>query len=181
MGNFISCTISCTLLSSTTGYNSKAAKVIFPSGEIRELDEPIKAAELMFESPNFFLVNSRSLQIGRRFSALNADEDLEMGNVYIMFPMKRVNSVITAADMGALLITAKRAYGGKVRILPEAGEDARASATINDYGESEVVLPRLNLDDLEEFSLPDFKHRLSMCRSRKPALETIIEESVCSR
>lgn len=149
MGNYVSCTLSTP--------SSKAAKVVFPDGEIRQVNTPIKAAELMLESPNFFLVNSQSLKIGRRFSPLNADEDLEPANVYVMFPMKRVNSAATAADMGSLFMTAKRT--AKVGILPEA-----------------EVMPMVKLEDMEEVSKPEFMHRMSMSRSRKPVLETIVEE-----
>lgn len=53
------------------GRHPRAAKVIFPGGLIRQLDKPLKAAKLMLESPNYFLVNSQSLQIGRRFPTLN--------------------------------------------------------------------------------------------------------------
>ncbi|XP_010253019.1 PREDICTED: uncharacterized protein LOC104594432 [Nelumbo nucifera] len=183
MGNYISCT-----LASPPGRQSRGTRVILPSGKIRQLDGQVKAAELMLETPNYFLVNSRSLQIGRRFSALNADEDLEMGNVYIMFPMKRVKSVITAADMGVLFMSAnsaaKRASDGKIRILPEASSgDSRVTpvSAVNNSSGSETPLPRLKLDDIEEFSTPEFRHRLSMCRSRKPLLETITEEPICSR
>ncbi|KAK9266080.1 hypothetical protein L1049_021426 [Liquidambar formosana] len=183
MGNYVSCT-----LSAPTGRHCKAAKVIFPGGEIQQFDKPVKAAELMLESPNFFLVNSRSLQIGRRFSALNADEDLEMANVYVMFPMKRVNSMVTAGDMGALFLAAnsaaKRGSGGKVRILPESvnGAQIMPAPAVDDWRENEVVVvPKLDLDDIEEFSTAEFKHRLSMCRSKKPLLETIAEEPICSR
>ncbi|XP_043695816.1 uncharacterized protein LOC122646345 [Telopea speciosissima] len=186
MGNYISCT-----LSTVPGnkHFSRCAKVILPSGDIRQFDGPVNAAELMFENPNYFLVNSQSLQIGRRFSALNADEELEMGNVYIMFPMKRLNSVITAVDMGVLLITAnsaaKRASGGKLRILPESGgctaRVAPVSTAVNNLQGSEEGLPKLKLDDIEDFSVQEFKHRLSVCRSRKPLLETITEEPLCFR
>ncbi|KAA8530618.1 hypothetical protein F0562_005448 [Nyssa sinensis] len=148
MGNYISCT-----LSAPTGKHSRSAKVIFPTGEIRQFHQPIKAAELMLETPNFFLVNSRSLQVGRRFSALNADEDLEMANVYVMFPMKRVNSIVTAADMGALFLTAnsaaKRVAAGNVKILPAPPK-------------IEESTPKLNLDDIDEFLSPEFKHRVSL-------------------
>ncbi|EPS59815.1 hypothetical protein M569_14993, partial [Genlisea aurea] len=61
--------------------------VIFPTGEVRRLRQKAKAAELMMEMPNFFLVNVKSLRIGRRLSPLNADEDLEMNGVYLYFPM----------------------------------------------------------------------------------------------
>ncbi|KAJ8545903.1 hypothetical protein K7X08_018486 [Anisodus acutangulus] len=175
------------LLSGKTGQGgnkqSRGVKVIYPSGEISHFYQPIKAAELMLETPNFFLVNTRSLHIGRRFSALNADEDLEMGNVYAMFPMKRLNSFVSAGDMGALLLTAnsvsKRVSIGSFRILPECAVEIKESQS--NYYEQVSALPKLNFDDIEKFSSEEFKHRLSMRRSKKPLLETIAEEPVCSR
>ncbi|XP_044506779.1 uncharacterized protein LOC123226339 [Mangifera indica] len=172
MGNYASCTLSTPL-----GKSSRYAKVVFPGGEVKQILTPTKAAELMLEMPNCFLVNSQSLKVGRRFSPLNADEDLEARNVYVLFPMKRVKSMITAGDMGALFMAAKRGSSGKVRILPadQCGEG------MNDKINEETEVPKLNLDEVEEFSQPEFMHRLSMSRSKKPLLETIVEEPVCSR
>ncbi|GAB4827932.1 hypothetical protein Ancab_034817 [Ancistrocladus abbreviatus] len=190
MGNYASCA-----LSGPTGRNRAAAKVIFPTGEIRHFSQPTKAAELMFDMPNFFLVNSLSLQIGRRFSALNADEDLEMGNVYVLFPMKRLNSVVSAADLGALFLAANSAAkrnsssGGvatAIRAVPEStgrvSQVVPAPAVV-DFGSQdlEVGAPTLNVNGIEELCSPEFKFRLSMCRSKKPLLETIVEEPICSR
>ncbi|KAC3428746.1 hypothetical protein FH972_027196 [Carpinus fangiana] len=186
MGNYISCSPS----SAGGGRHSRATKVIFPSGEIRQLHAPTKAAELMLETPNFFLVNSESLHIGRRFSALSADEDLEMANVYVMFPMRRLNSVVTTADMGALFLAANSTAKHR-RVIPESGDhdgtpnyllEGKADDDDDDWHESAaaVAVPKLNLDDIEEFSAPEFIHRLSMCRSKKPVLETIAEEAVFS-
>ncbi|KAK9115420.1 hypothetical protein Syun_022217 [Stephania yunnanensis] len=138
----------------------------------------------MLENPNYFLVNAQSLQIGRRFSALNADEDLEMGNVYVMFLMKKLNSVVTAADMGALFIVAssaaKRASGGRMRVLPESGTDQVGWSS----SPEKEGAPRLSLegvDDDGDALVSEFQHRVSLSRSRKPTLETIVEESVYSR
>ncbi|PWA91402.1 hypothetical protein CTI12_AA091110 [Artemisia annua] len=156
MGNYVSCT-----LAQRNGSYSKATKVIFPNGEIHKFQDPIKAAELMLESPNSFVVNSKSLRIGARFSPLNADEDLEFASVYVMFPMSRVNAVVTTKDMGSLFITAKK----NGRIAPE----------------TVPTPPRLNMEDIEELSSPEFKRRIAMCRSKKPMLDTIPEEHVCSR
>ncbi|KAL7221585.1 hypothetical protein ACSBR1_023527 [Camellia fascicularis] len=158
MDNYISCT-----LSSSPG---KAPTVIFPNGKTQQFHQPIKAAELMLEKPNFFLVNSLSLQIGRRFSALNADEDLETSNVYLMFPMKRFNSVINSADLGPLFLAANKvsaaAAGGILRVAPEPEKEEE--------------------DDVEDSLGAEFmKRRLSVCRSRKPLLERIVEEPVWSR
>ena len=47
--------------------------------------------------------------------------------------------------------------------------------------EEKKATPKLNLDDIEEFSAPEFIHRFSMTRSKKPLLETIAEEPVCAR
>ncbi|XP_071692170.1 uncharacterized protein [Rutidosis leptorrhynchoides] len=152
MGNYVSCTL-------THRQNSTATKVIFPNGEVHKFHEPIKAAELMLESPSSFIVSSKSLRIGARFCALNADEDLEFGIVYVMFPMNRVNSVVTTSDLGSLFITAKKM--GRIAPVP--------------------TQLKLNLEDIEELSSPEFKHRILMCRSKKPVLETIAEEHVCYR
>ncbi|XP_022727911.1 uncharacterized protein LOC111283614 [Durio zibethinus] len=162
----------------------KSTKVVLPSGEIIQFNEPIKAAELMLETPNFFLVNSQSLKLGCRFSPLNADEDLELANVYVMFPMKRVHSTVTAGDMEVLFLAAnsaaKKGFDGKISILPEAAEEVNLQ-DVSMGNEEKKAMPKLNLDDIEEFSTLEFMHRLSMSRSKKPLLETIAEEPVCAR
>ncbi|EPS62024.1 hypothetical protein M569_12770, partial [Genlisea aurea] len=81
----------------------KSGSVVLPGGELRQFREAVKAAELMLESPNCFLVDSRSLNVGRRFSPLAADEDLEFGRVYVMLPMKRVHSVAAPEDVAVLI------------------------------------------------------------------------------
>ncbi|KAI3808475.1 hypothetical protein L1987_24426 [Smallanthus sonchifolius] len=152
MGNYASCTLT---------KHSNSTKIIHPNGEICKLQQPIKAAELMMESPNTFLVNSKSLRNGARFSALNADEDLEIASVYVMFPMNRLNSVVATADLASLFLVAKSGADkiGSVRIRPE----------------NTPTPPRLSLEEIEELSSPEFKQMISMCRSKKPLLETITE------
>ncbi|KVI05408.1 uncharacterized protein LOC112524336 [Cynara cardunculus var. scolymus] len=162
MGNFVS---ACSFGISPRMKNNKAARVIFPTGEIRQFQDSVKAAEIMLDCPNFFLVNSQSLNINRRFSPLSADEDLESGNVYIMFPMRRVNSMITPADMAVFWMSANSApkrISGK--ISPEST-----------LGGNEAEQPRLVVE------VPEFSYRLAVSRSRKPFLDTITEEPVRSK
>ncbi|CAN1331223.1 hypothetical protein LINPERPRIM_LOCUS35246 [Linum perenne] len=170
MGNYVSCTLATPLIK--TG---KAARVVFPCGEVKQFRAPIKAAEIMFDCPNFFffLANSQSLHIGRRFSPLPADEELELGNVYLLFPMKRSSSVVTAADMAVFFLAAnsaaKRISGFKV---PGGGSgDMSQPEEVNDGG-------RKSLEEVaEEFEIAaEIKYRLPICRSRKPMLKTIREE-----
>ncbi|XP_050229731.1 uncharacterized protein LOC126678859 [Mercurialis annua] len=178
MGNYVSRKLSHPIQKNSR----KLTKVILPNGEIRQIkNQPTttKAAELMMDVPNFFITDTKTLKMGKRFCPLNADDDLENGNVYIMFPMHRKNSVVTAGDMAALFMTAnkvlRRASVGNnsVKVLPES-ESAGESC-------EEFALPRLSLEDIEEVSTPEFRHRISMSRSKKPVLETIEEESIFSR
>ncbi|KAG6392591.1 hypothetical protein SASPL_146815 [Salvia splendens] len=117
--------------------------------------------------------SSRATKIGRRFNALNADEDLEMGNVYVFFLMSKVNA---AADMAALFLaansSAKRMSRGSVRILPCGGGDVQIVKSVAEKSAE----PKLNFDDVDDFSVAEFKQRVSFCRSKKPLLETIAEE-----
>ncbi|TKY69163.1 hypothetical protein E2542_SST05431 [Spatholobus suberectus] len=159
MGNYISCTLAPPLMK-----NTRATRVIFPTGEVKQYKEQVNAAELMMECPTHFLTNSKSLHIGRRFSALGADEELECGNVYIFFPMRRVNSVVTAADVAVLFMTANMAAK---RI---------SDKDLKSHDHSDDV-PRLSLEGVES----GFQNRLSYCRSRKPMLETINEEPIWLR
>nr|GMD57055.1 uncharacterized protein LOC109151153 [Ipomoea batatas] len=171
MGNYISCTSL-----GPMGRQARCATVILPTGEIRRFHEAVNAAEVMLEHcPGHFLVNAKSLRVGGRFCALGAVEELEVGNAYAAFAMKRVSSVVSAADMGALFVAAaaknKRAGRASAKVLP-----ADYTEGLGDEVEGEVgSLPKLELDDIEDFSAPDFKRRLSMCRSKKPLLETIAE------
>uniref|UniRef100_A0A1D1XKS1 Uncharacterized protein At1g66480 n=1 Tax=Anthurium amnicola TaxID=1678845 RepID=A0A1D1XKS1_9ARAE len=170
MGNYISCT-----LSGPYGKQPRTTKVVFPGGEVRQVVGPASAAELMLDAPNHFLVSARSMHVGRRFSPLAAEEDLEAGDVYVLLPMKRVNSAATAADFGPLWMAAssaaQRASGGRARVLPEAAQGPQPPAPV----EEEEEAPRLCTEDSGEFG-----HRLSVCRSRKPKLETIAEETAGS-
>ncbi|KAK9074527.1 hypothetical protein SSX86_007125 [Deinandra increscens subsp. villosa] len=160
MGNYAS---SCSPMISPVIKTTTAARVIFPSGEIRQFREPVKAAEIMFETPAFFLVNSRSLNINRRFSPLSADEDLEPGNIYIMFPMRRRNSIVTPADMAGFWMAGNSA--GK-RISGRVSPEMKCGGG--------VTVP-------EEVEVPEFSYRTAVCRSKKPLLDTIVEEPVCLR
>lgn len=91
--------------------------------------------------------------------------------------------MVTAADMAGLFMVAnsaaKRISGsGKMRVSPESGEKGEGL----DNGCEDNGSSRLSLEGIDEgFPVPEFKYRLVSCRSRKPLLETIKEEPVCSR
>lgn len=170
MGNYISCSFP------TSGGGKPTTVVILADGRIIHIssqDRSHPAAEFMLDYPGNFLVNSCSLHVGRRFSALSADEELEVGHAYVMFPLGRVNSVVAAAaDMGKLVVLA-----GKV-----ARQERVARALMPVVPTEE---PRCKLEEMDGDFVAEVRWRISACRSKKPMLETIeveeINSVVCSR
>ncbi|KAG6529087.1 uncharacterized protein LOC122043963 [Zingiber officinale] len=164
MGSYVSCALS-------GGDSVGSASVVLPGGEVRRAEGPATAAEFMLDAPGHFLVSSRSVHVGRRFAPLAADEELEAGQVYVMFPMKRANAVVSAADMAVLLAAVRKEMGGgNTRVLP----DAAAEKITSELGEESEAAPAV-------VELEEFQYRLSLSRSRRPNLETIHEEGIRSR
>ncbi|XP_010420449.1 PREDICTED: uncharacterized protein LOC104706026 [Camelina sativa] len=186
MGNYVSSALSKTSSSSSS---SSAARVILPDGGVRNIHAPMKAAELMMDIPSFFLVDAKSLKIGRKLSPLAADDDLQIRgcHVYVAFPMTRSTSAANASDLARLFVAAKKqrrrgvgsdCSGGGVkhchnngRVSPD-GEEDDVRVMSSSAGS------KLNLEDIEEFSAAEFMHRISVSKSKKPKLETIVEESL---
>ncbi|KAG2284802.1 hypothetical protein Bca4012_048040 [Brassica carinata] len=183
MGNYASSALS------KTSSSSSAARVILPDGEVRHIHEPTKAAELMMEIPSFFLVDAKSLKIGRKLNPLAADDDLELKgcHVYVTFPMTRATSAANASDMTRLFLAAKKQQ--RRRVGNKSSRDGTAVKHCHngrvspdgEVGDVRVITAgsKLSLEDIEEFSAAEFMHRISISKSKKPKLETIDEESLC--
>ncbi|KAF8097880.1 hypothetical protein N665_0279s0010 [Sinapis alba] len=186
MGNYVSSALSKT---SSSLSSPSVARVILPDGEVRHIHEPTKAAELMMEIPSFFLVDAKSLKIGRKLNPLAADDDLELRgcHVYVSFHMTRATSAANASDMARLFVAAKkqqqrRRVGVKSSRVGTAVKHCH-NGRVSPDGEVEDVAvmtagSKLSLEDIEEFSAAEFMHRISISKSKKPKLETIDEESL---
>lgn len=170
MGNYVSCGLNKTTPSQSQ--SSSAAKVIIPDGGVRDIHSPMKAAELMMEMPSHFLVEAESLKIGRKFIPLAADDDIDLGSchVYVAFPMTRVASAVNASDMARLFLSGKK--------RTKSCDNRRVSPEEENDDDVRLIRPKLNLEDIEEFSAAEFIHRISVTKSKKPQLETIVEEHV---
>ncbi|CDY71183.1 uncharacterized protein LOC103856244 [Brassica rapa] len=177
MGNYASCALGNT--TSSFSSSSSSSKVILPDGEVRHIHAPTKAAELMMEIPSFFLVDAKTLKIGRKLKPLAADDDLETRgcHVYVAFPMTRATSAANASDMARLFLAAKKQQRRRVRTAVKHCHNGR----ISPEGEDDVKMMSagsklMSLVDIDEFSAAEFMHRISNSKSKKPKLETIAEE-----
>jgi hypothetical protein len=178
MGNYLSCT-----LAKTPG--GKGARVILPDGRVRQVALPATAAELMMDAPGHFLAETRAARVGARLAALSADEDLEMGAVYATFPMKRLGTPLTAADMARLAAAATREARRSAKVSADVAAPPEAATSAVSIVPEETPSPRARLDEMVDDAVAAeigvLKHRLSSARSRRPTLETIHEENYMLR
>ncbi|CAN8236127.1 unnamed protein product [Cochlearia groenlandica] len=179
MGNYVS-----SVISKTSSFSSTSvAKVILPDGEVRRIHAPTKAGEVMIEIPRFFLVDSKSLKIGKKINPLAADDDLRIKgrHVYITFPMTRATSAANASDLTRLYVAVKKQQQRRrIGDKSSSGVGSVFNGKVSPAGEGDdvMVMMKLNLEDIEEFSAAEFMHRISVSKSKKPKLETILEESL---
>ncbi|GJT54353.1 hypothetical protein Tco_0989407 [Tanacetum coccineum] len=124
MGNYVS---SCTFIFTPKLKTNKAARVIFPTGEIRQFQDTITLAREHADWPNYFLADMAVFWM----STNNAP--------------KRISGKISPDSLPGSDVTL---------MVPEEQ-------------------PRLVVGDV-----PEFSHRLMVCRSKKPVLDTIKEEPV---
>ncbi|CAN8300272.1 unnamed protein product [Cochlearia groenlandica] len=176
MGNYVSYSLTKTSSSSST------ARIILPDGEVRDIHAPTKAAEIMLEIPSFFLVDSKSLKIGRKFNPIAADDDLQIRgcHVYVTFPMTRAMSAANASDMARLFVAVKKQQLKRRRAGAKSSGGFNGKVSPDGDGEVKMITARskLDLESIEEFSAAEFMHRISVSKSKKPKLETIVEESL---
>ncbi|XP_068652810.1 uncharacterized protein [Aristolochia californica] len=87
-----------------------AAKVISLNGTLREFPVPVTVSQvLQFEASSCFLCNSDKLYFDQPIPALNFDDHLQVGQIYFVLPMSKLQYTVTASDMAALAVKASLA------------------------------------------------------------------------
>lgn len=173
-------------------------KVIrWSDGSIEKIGEAIKVGELMVDNPQQFVCHFSDLQAGRRIAALRAEEDLALGDVYVLLPMQKyLRCVLSSSDMASLNLLASqcnfahRKHSCNSRVFPAVGTgDLSDFSSNNGCAEKTkqlqtkltdvLVVPELELNEDEEqapkLGLGLSQHRLRGLRYWKPVLETINE------
>ncbi|GLJ16447.1 hypothetical protein SUGI_0279860 [Cryptomeria japonica] len=155
MGSYLSCA------SSILSFNT--VKVVGLDGSVKEFERGIKVAEVMLENPQHFVCNANSLVVGRRIEPLSADYDLQVKQIYLVFPMSKLHSLLSPSEMIAINASTKKTSHNFSPLRPSA------KIGHSDKTEEFSVQPKMNL---EEFQCRLYK------RSWKPKLETIMEVHV---
>ena len=119
----------------------------------------------MVDNPHQFVCDFVDLQAGRRITALPAEEDLELGGVYVLLPMQKyLRRVLSPSDMTSLNLLAFQCNSGDRKlscnskiwpILPtgssyefclEKGNEGSSDQLKEKVADLEVVVPKLAQD-----------------------------------
>ncbi|KAA8549094.1 hypothetical protein F0562_000778 [Nyssa sinensis] len=103
---------------------TQTAKIIDVQGNLRQVQIPMTAAEIMLEEPGYVVSPLDLVRRTGRISAMKADEELSAGKVYMLVPVSRTNCKVSELEM-ALVQSAcdkRRAKQRSSKVLPAVTE-----------------------------------------------------------
>ncbi|GLJ44732.1 hypothetical protein SUGI_0940590 [Cryptomeria japonica] len=97
-------------ISSQSNESQPTANLILMDGRIEVFSEPLKCKEILQQYPGHFICSSDGLYIGRKIcDVLEEDDQLQVGQLYFLLPIQKLEYVLTDSDMAALLLKASSA------------------------------------------------------------------------
>lgn len=102
------------------------AKLILHDGRLQEFSYPIKASYLLQNDPSIFICNSDEMDFGNVVCAVNAEEELQLGQLYFALPLSHLKHKLKAEEMAALAVKASSAInnsssGEKFMVFDKSG------------------------------------------------------------
>ncbi|XP_058081557.1 uncharacterized protein LOC131229571 [Magnolia sinica] len=85
------------------------AKLILQDGKLQEFSYPVKASHVLQTDPTCFICNSDEMEFDDLLPAINADEELQPGQLYFALPLSRLRHPLQAEEMAALAVKASAA------------------------------------------------------------------------
>lgn len=85
------------------------AKLILQDGKLQEFTYPVKVSHVLQKDPTCFICNSDEMDFDDILSAINADEELQPGELYFALPLSRLKQPLQAEEMAALAVKASSA------------------------------------------------------------------------
>lgn len=86
------------------------AKLIFLDGAIQVYSSPVKVSHILDQNPACFICHSDHMEFHEFVSAVDVDEELQMGHLYFALPVSWLSQPLQAEDMAALAVKASLAF-----------------------------------------------------------------------
>lgn len=115
-----------------------------PDGRLQEYSHPIKAYYVLqrLKSPAFFICNSDEMEFNDVVSALDENDELQLGQLYFILPLTLLKYPLKAAEMAELAVRASNALmkgcggGGKwLSVESGVGKRVERSQSVDGGGE----------------------------------------------
>ncbi|KAF2544197.1 hypothetical protein F2Q68_00028714 [Brassica cretica] len=97
------------ICSSTESTQVATAKLILQDGRMMEFTKPVKVGYVLLKNPMGFICNSDDMEFDEALSAISADEELQLGQIYFALPLRYLRQPLQAEEMAALASKANSA------------------------------------------------------------------------
>ncbi|KFK32719.1 hypothetical protein AALP_AA6G279900 [Arabis alpina] len=85
------------------------AKLILQDGRMMEFTTPVKVGYVLQKNPMCFICNSDDMDFDDVVSAISAEEELQLGQLYFALPLTSLHHSLKAEEMAALAVKASSA------------------------------------------------------------------------
>lgn len=90
-------------ISISSAIECQTARIIFSDGTLNEFGKNVKAEKIIVQNPGHFLCDSDTLFVDRYMVAVDSDEELKMGQLYFLLPLRKLHYVLSVSDMAMML------------------------------------------------------------------------------
>ncbi|XP_010446732.1 PREDICTED: uncharacterized protein LOC104729489 [Camelina sativa] len=97
------------ICSSSESTQVATAKLILQDGRMMEFANPVKVGYVLLKYPMCFICNSDDMDFDDAVSAISADEELQLGQIYFALPLSWLRQPLKAEEMAALAVKASSA------------------------------------------------------------------------
>ncbi|KAJ8460672.1 hypothetical protein OPV22_033598 [Ensete ventricosum] len=85
------------------------AKLVLQDGKLQEFARPVKAFHVLQKDPNCFVCSADDMEFDDFVSPVNADDELQPGQLYFLLPVSMLRRPLHAEEMAALAVKASAA------------------------------------------------------------------------
>lgn len=85
------------------------AKLILQDGRMMEFTSPVRAGYVLQKNPMCFICNADDMDFDDVVSAISADEELQLGQLYFALPLSSLHQSFKPEEMAALAVKASSA------------------------------------------------------------------------
>ncbi|KAJ4898815.1 hypothetical protein Rs2_12766 [Raphanus sativus] len=97
------------ICSSSESTQVATAKLILQDGRMVEFTSPVKVGYVLQKYHMCFICNSDDMDFDDAVSAISADEELQLGQIYFALPLRWLREPLRADEMAALAVKASSA------------------------------------------------------------------------